>query len=122
MNNFYDIIMTIKFYCKSSCVSLTARSGMLSLRACPTVDRDPRMHVMAARSKLKFTLALSHPKTVEYCRSRLSASREARCFKKVVVSGLAPPDVLNTSGVNVAFSTSKTLSSYLLRLALSWRR
>ena len=97
---------------------------MLSLRACPTVDRDPRMQVIAALSRLKFTLALSHPRTKQYYKSRLSASREARCFRKVVVSGLAPPDVLKTRGVNVAFSTSTTLSSYmyLLRLALSCRR
>ena len=32
---------------------------MLSLRACPAVDIDPRLHVMAACSRLKFTLALN---------------------------------------------------------------
>ena len=30
-----------------------------------------------------------------------------------MVSELAPPDVLKTKGVNVAFSTYNTLSSYL---------
>ena len=94
---------------------------MLSLCACPTIVCDPQMQVMAALSGLKFTLPHNHPRTKQYCKSHLSNSREARCFRTVVVSGLAPPDVLKTRGVNVAFLTSKTPFSYLLDLVLSCR-
>ena len=61
---------------------------------------------MAARRRLKFKRARSHPKTMLYARSRFYARSEAKCFRKVVVSWLAPPNVLNTSGVKEALSTS----------------
>ena len=44
--------------------------------------------------------------------SRFLASREASCLKNVVVSGLAPPDVVNKSGVMEARSSSWISSSY----------
>ena len=90
---------------------------MFSWRAWPTLERDPRMQVMAARRRLKFSCARNHPSTVLYDRSRFSASSEAKCFRKVVVSGLAPPEVLNTSGVKKALSNLRIRSSYLFHLA-----
>ena len=91
---------------------------MSSLRACPTIDRDPRILVIAADSRLKFSVTLNQPKTVLHCRSCLSASREVSCFRKVVVSELAPPDVLNTRGVNEDFTTFNTFlcTSFVLPL------
>ena len=92
---------------------------MFSWRVWPTLERDPRMQVMAARRRLKFSRARSHPSTVLYIRSRFSASCEAKCFRNVAVSGLAPPDVLNTSGVKEALSTSRIRSSCLFRSSSS---
>ena len=78
------------------------------------------MQVMTARRRLKFNRARSHPKTVLYAKSRFSAKSEAKWFRKVVVSWLAPPDVLNTSVVKEALSISRIRSSYLLCLARSY--
>ena len=72
---------------------------MFSWHAWPTLEQDPQIQLMAVCRRLKFSCARSHPSTVLSVRSRFSASRQAKCFRNVVVSGLAPPDVLNTSGV-----------------------
>ena len=77
------------------------------------------MQVMAAYRRQKFSRALNYPRTMPYAKSCFSASIEAGCFRKVVVSGLAPPDVLNTSGVKEALSTLEIRSSYSLHLARS---
>ena len=44
----------------------------------------------------------------------------ARCFRNCEASSAIPPVVLNTSGVNVAFSTFRTLSLYSRFLFFSW--
>ena len=49
-----------------------------------------------------------------YVRSRFSARRELRCFRKVVISGLTPPVTENKSGVIKVGSTLHILSSYIL--------
>ena len=95
---------------------------MSSWHVWPTLERDPWMQVMAARGRLKFSCTLNHPSTVLHIRLRSSGSSEAKCFMKVEVSGLAPPEVLNTSGVKEALSTSRIRSSYLFCLARSCRR
>ena len=70
------------------------------------------MQVMAAPGRLKFIHAHNHSTTVLYVTSCFSTSSEAKCFIKVVVSGLAPPEVLNTSGLKEAFLTLRICSSY----------
>ena len=79
------------------------------------------MQVMAACRRLKFCRAHNHPSNVlyMYVSSCFSASSEAKCFRKVVVSALGPPEVLNTIGVQEAFFTSKICSLYLFCLAHS---
>ena len=63
-------------------------SGMLSWRAWPTVDLEPRMHITADGRRLKLSQAHSQPMVVLYATSLISASFEARCLGKVLVSGL----------------------------------
>ena len=77
---------------------------------------------MATCRNLKLNRARNHPSTVLYVRSRFSAVSEGTCFRKVAVSGLAPPEVLITSGVKESLSTSRARSSYLFHLARSFRR
>ena len=77
------------------------------------------MRVMAACRRLKFSRARNHPITVLYVRSCFLASSEPKCCGKIVVSGLAPPEVLNTSGAKGALSTSRIHSLYLFSLACS---
>ena len=96
--------------------------GMSSWLAWPTLEGDPQMQGMAARRRLKFSCAQSNPSSVLYVRSHFSTSSEAKCFRKVVVSGIDPPKVLNTSRVKEAFFTSRIPSSYLFHLARSCRR
>ena len=48
----------------------------------------------------------------------LVASKELKLFKKVVVSGLIPPEVEKTNGVNLRFSTSFTRVMYNLLILL----
>ena len=79
------------------------------------------MQVMATRRKLKFSRGHNHPRTVLHAKSRFSVTSEARYFKNIVVSGLAPPDVLNTSGVKKVFPFHKIRFSYLLHWARSCR-
>ena len=75
------------------------------------VDLEPRMHIMADRNKLRLMVVRSHAIVVEYVSPCFSASSEARCCKKVVVSRLAPPDVEKINSVKEARSTSRTRSS-----------
>ena len=80
------------------------------------------MHITADRRRLKLSRARSQPRVVLYAMSLFSASFELRCLRQVLVSVLAPPEVVNTRGVNEARSTSWMGSSYRFRLACSWRR
>ena len=73
---------------------------------------------MAARWRLKFDHSRSHTRTVPYARSHFSASTEARCFKEIVVHGLAVLDhVLDTKGLKKDPSTLWICSSHFLCLA-----
>ena len=81
------------------------------------------MQVMAACRRLKFSCERNHSSPVPYIRSCFLASGDSKCFiRKVVVSGLARSEVLNTSGLNKALSTLGIHSSYLFCLARSCRR
>ena len=80
------------------------------------------MHITADCRRLKLSRACSQPMVVLYATSLFSTSFEARCLRKVLVSGLAPPEVVNTRGVNEARSTSRMHSSYWFHLACSWRQ
>lgn len=93
----------------------------VSIGARCTVDREPRMHNMADRSRLKLIVVRSHAIVVAYVSLCFSASREAKCCRKVVVRRLAPPDVEKISGVKEARSTSRTRSSYMFCFACSCR-
>ena len=96
---------------------------MFSWHSWPTLERDPWMQLMAACRRLKFSRARNHSSPELYIRSCFLASGDAKCFiRKVVVSGLAHPEVLNTSGLKKALSTSRIHSSYLICLAHSCRR
>ena len=50
-------------------VSLTARLGMSSWHSWHTVEWDPRMQVMAACRRLKFSRVRSHPRTILHVKS-----------------------------------------------------
>ena len=80
------------------------------------------MHITADCRRLKLSQACSQPMVVLYSMSLFSASLEARCLRRVLVRGLASPEVVNTRGVNEAHSTSRIRSSYRFHLACSWRR
>ena len=91
----------------------------VSIGAQCTVDREPRMDSMADRSRLKLTVVRSHAIVVAYVSLCFSASCEAKCCRKVVVMGLALPDVEKISGMKEARSTSRTRSSYMFSFAHS---
>ena len=80
------------------------------------------MHITADGRRLRLSRAHSQPMVVLYATSLFYASFGARCLRKVLVSGLAPPEVVNTKGVNEARSTSQMCSLYRFCLACSWRR
>ena len=70
--------------------------------------------MMADHRTLKFSHARSHSIVMLYARSHFSARRAHRCFKFVVVSGLAPPVSENISGAKEASSNSHILSQIVL--------
>ena len=80
------------------------------------------MHITADGRRLELSRSRSQTMVVLYATSLFSASFEARCLRKVLVSGLVPPEVMNTRGVNEARSTSRMRSLYRFRLACSWQR
>ena len=91
----------------------------VSIGARCTIDRGPRMHNMADCSRLILRVVRSHAIVVTYVSLCFSASREAKCCRKVVVRRLVPPYVGKVSGVKEAHSTSRTRSSYMFCLARS---
>ena len=70
------------------------------------------MHITADRRMLTLSQARNQPMVVLYATSLFSVSFEARCLRKVLVSGLALPEAVNTRGVNEACSTSRKRSLY----------
>ena len=78
------------------------------------------MHITADCRRLKLSQAHSQPMVVLYAMSLFSASFGARCLRKVLMSRLAPPEVVNTRRVNETRSISRMHSSYRFCLACSW--
>ena len=99
-----------------------ARPGCRSSVSNDTLRRELLRQATAERRRLKARRSLYHAIVVLYASPLWSAMHAANRFKKVVVSFLAPPVAENTSGVNAALSTSRTLSSYRSRFSFSCRR
>ena len=82
--------------------------------------RVPLIQRSADLSKANDSLVLIHEDTTEYVSFRLSEIIEATCLKNIRHSGAIPPEQLNTSGVNVAFSICMTRSLYDLFFSVSF--
>ena len=76
-----------------------------------TFSLELRRQAIADLSKLNDSRVRSQAMVTLYGSFRFSASTEAKRFRNMVASLLAPPDAEKTSGVKAALSTSRTLSS-----------
>ena len=73
------------------------------------IDLDPRRHISIDRNKAKLTLVLIHDTTRDFCTFRLIDNNSANLESNVLHSLPMLPLLVNTNGVKLPCSTSRTL-------------
>ena len=93
--------------------SLVIRSMRISccLMACPWLEYDPLMHMLAEFRRENDHLHLIQPVVELYGCSHFVERREASLLYVDVAAHLTPPVLVRTSGMNVAHSISLILCS-----------